>query len=125
MAVTSRNATVRDFAIFQVKLALDGMNDLVAFNLSIVAPILDFISGQGAGLACSTRWCGGVAALTSGSIFTASQMRSIDSRKRIGSSVRARRRALGREEAPRRLRAVADELRGKPGLKGPGDPTAN
>ena len=42
MAVTSRNATVRDFAIFQVKLALDGMNDLVAFNLSIVAPILRF-----------------------------------------------------------------------------------
>jgi hypothetical protein len=33
--------------------------------------------------------------------------------------------ALGREEALRRLRAGADELRGKPGPKGPGDSTAN
>jgi hypothetical protein len=47
MTVTSRNATLRDFAIFQIKLALDGLKDLVAFNLSIVAIILDFISGRG------------------------------------------------------------------------------
>ena len=47
MTVTSRNVTVRDFAIFQLKLFLDGMKDLIAFNLSIVAIILDFISGRG------------------------------------------------------------------------------
>lgn len=47
MTVTSRNVTIRDFAIFQIKLALDGLKDLVAFNLSIVALILDFISGRG------------------------------------------------------------------------------
>lgn len=47
MTVTSRKVTIRDFAIFQVKLFLDGMKDLVAFNLSIVAIILDFISGRG------------------------------------------------------------------------------
>ena len=47
MTVTSRKVTLRDFAIFQVKLFLDGMKDLVAFNLSIVAIILDFISGRG------------------------------------------------------------------------------
>ena len=47
MTVTSRNVTLRDFMIFQAKLALDGLGDLVAFNLSIVAIILDFISGRG------------------------------------------------------------------------------
>jgi len=47
MTVTSRNVTLRDFLIFQLKLALDGTKDLVAFNLSIVAIILDFISGRG------------------------------------------------------------------------------
>ena len=47
MTVTSRNVTLRDFVIFQSKLALDGLKDLVAFNLSIVAIILDFISGRG------------------------------------------------------------------------------
>jgi hypothetical protein len=47
MTVTSRNVTVRDFAIFQLKLFLDGLKDFVAFNLSIVAIILDVISGRG------------------------------------------------------------------------------
>lgn len=47
MTVTSRNATIRDFVIFQVKLALDGFKDLVAFNLSIGAILLDFLSGRG------------------------------------------------------------------------------
>lgn len=47
MTVTSRSVTVRDFAIFQLKLFLDGFKDLVAFNLSIIAIILDFISGRG------------------------------------------------------------------------------
>ncbi len=47
MTVTNRNITLRDFVIFQAKLALDGLHDLVAFNLSIGAIILDFISGRG------------------------------------------------------------------------------
>jgi len=47
MTVTSRNVTLRDFIIFQLKLALDGFKDLVVFNLSIVAVVLDFIAGQG------------------------------------------------------------------------------
>ena len=47
MTVTSRNVTLRDFAIFQLKLALDGLKDLVVFNVSIVAVVLDFISGRG------------------------------------------------------------------------------
>ena len=47
MTVTSRRVTLRDFAIFQAKLALDGLKDLVVFNLSIVAVLLDFIAGRG------------------------------------------------------------------------------
>ena len=47
MTVASRNVTLRDFGIFQLKLFLDGFGDLVAFNLSIIAIILDFISGRG------------------------------------------------------------------------------
>ena len=37
LAVASRNVTLRDFLIFQIKLALAGGKDLIAFNLSIVA----------------------------------------------------------------------------------------
>jgi len=47
MTVTSRNVTLRDFVIFQLKLALDGLKDLVVFNVSIVAIVLDVIAGQG------------------------------------------------------------------------------
>lgn len=47
MTVTSRSVTLRDFAIFQLKLALDGLKDLVVFQLSIGAVILDFIAGRG------------------------------------------------------------------------------
>lgn len=47
MTVTSRRVTARDFAIFQLKLALDGGKDFVAFWLSIGAIILDFIAGRG------------------------------------------------------------------------------
>jgi hypothetical protein len=47
MTVTSRNVTFRDFAIFQLKLAMDGGKDFVAFWLSIVAITLDFIQGRG------------------------------------------------------------------------------
>jgi len=47
MTVTSRGVTVRDFAIFQMKLLLDGAKDFVAFWLSIVAITLDFVAGRG------------------------------------------------------------------------------
>jgi hypothetical protein len=47
MTVASRGVTLRDFAIFQLKLALDGLKDLVVFQLSIGAILLDFIAGRG------------------------------------------------------------------------------
>ena len=47
MTVTSRKVTLRDFAIFQLKLALDGFKDMVVFSVSIVAVVLDFIAGRG------------------------------------------------------------------------------
>jgi hypothetical protein len=45
--VTTRSVTVRDFAIFQFELLLDGSKDFFAFWLSIVAISLDFIAGRG------------------------------------------------------------------------------
>jgi hypothetical protein len=39
--------TLRDFMIFQLKLALDGLKDIVVFQVSIVAVVLDFLSGRG------------------------------------------------------------------------------
>ena len=47
MTVTSRKVALRDFMIFQIKLALDGFKDMVVFGLSIGAIVLDFIAGQG------------------------------------------------------------------------------
>jgi len=47
MTVTSRKVVLRDFVIFQVKLALDGFKDMVVFGLSIGAIALDFIAGRG------------------------------------------------------------------------------
>ncbi len=47
MTVTSRGVTLRDFAIFQLKLLLDGAKDFFAFWLSIVAIVLDVIAGRG------------------------------------------------------------------------------
>lgn len=47
MTVASRSVTFRDFAIFQLKLALDGLKDLLVFNVSIVAMVIDFLSGRG------------------------------------------------------------------------------
>lgn len=47
MTVTERGVTLRDFAIFQLKLVLDGTKDFVAFWASIFAIILDFIAGRG------------------------------------------------------------------------------
>lgn len=47
MTVASRGVTLRDFAIFQAKLFLDGMKDFLAIWLSVGAIVLDFISGRG------------------------------------------------------------------------------
>jgi hypothetical protein len=47
MTVTSRKVAMRDFFIFQLKLALDGLKDLALFNISIVAIVIDFIAGRG------------------------------------------------------------------------------
>lgn len=47
LTVASRNVTLRAFAIFQVKLLLDGAGDFAAFWLSIGAILVDFIAGRG------------------------------------------------------------------------------
>lgn len=47
MTVASRGVTLRDFAIFQLKLFLDGIKDFVAIWLSVGAIVLDFVSGRG------------------------------------------------------------------------------
>lgn len=47
MKVESRTVTLRDFVIFQIKLALDGFKDMLVFGLSIGAIVLDFLSGRG------------------------------------------------------------------------------
>ena len=47
MVVAERQVTLRDFLIFQLKLALDGLKDVVVFQVSIVAMIVDFASGRG------------------------------------------------------------------------------
>ncbi len=45
--VASRHVTLRDFVIFQVKLALDGLKSLFVIQLSVLAIIVDFFSGRG------------------------------------------------------------------------------
>src|SRR5688572_19200307 len=45
--VATRKVTLRDFVIFQIKLALDGLKSLVVLNLSVLAMIVDFFSGRG------------------------------------------------------------------------------
>src|SRR3972149_3892700 len=47
MIMATRSVTLRDFLIFQLKLWLDGMKDLVVITLSTGAVILDFIAGRG------------------------------------------------------------------------------
>lgn len=43
-----RGVTIRDFVVFQIKLAADGVKDVVAINLSIIAIIIDLLAGRGA-----------------------------------------------------------------------------
>ena len=45
--VATRKVTLRDFVIFQVKLALDGLKSLLVLQLSVLAIIVDFVSGGG------------------------------------------------------------------------------
>jgi len=47
MTVATRNVTFRDFMIFQLKLWLDGVKDLVLIFASSGAMVLDFIAGGG------------------------------------------------------------------------------
>jgi len=47
MTTASRTVTFRDFIVFQLKLALDGAKDIVVFNLSILAILVDLLSGRG------------------------------------------------------------------------------
>ncbi len=44
--VATRRVTLRDFVIFQAKLALDGLKSLVVIQLSVLAVIVDFFSGR-------------------------------------------------------------------------------
>ncbi len=52
LVVATRQVTLRDFMIFQLKLALDGLKDVVVFQVSIFAMIVDFFAGRGA----KPRW---------------------------------------------------------------------
>ena len=47
VVVATRGVTVRDFFVFQVKLALEGARDFLAMNLSVVALVIDILSGRG------------------------------------------------------------------------------
>ena len=47
MIEAPRRVTFRDFLIFQLKLLLDGMKDVVLFQLSIVAMVVDLFRGGG------------------------------------------------------------------------------
>ena len=47
MIVAERDTTLRDFVIFQIKLALDGLKSLVILQVSVFAVVVDFLSGKG------------------------------------------------------------------------------
>ena len=47
VVVATRGVAFRDFLEFQVKLALEGFRDLLAINLSVIAIVVDILSGQG------------------------------------------------------------------------------
>lgn len=42
-----RGVVIRDFIVFQVKLAADGLKDVVAINLSVIAIVIDLLTGRG------------------------------------------------------------------------------
>ena len=45
LPVVTRKVTFIDFVVFQVKLAVDGLKDLVLINLSVIAILIDLLSG--------------------------------------------------------------------------------
>lgn len=47
VVIASQTVTLRDFVVFQLKLALDGVKDFVAINLSIIAIVIDLFAGRG------------------------------------------------------------------------------
>lgn len=47
VVVASQGVVFRDFVVFLLKLALDGMRDFVAVHLSVVAIVVDLIAGRG------------------------------------------------------------------------------
>lgn len=47
MREATANVTIRDFLIFQTKLLIDGAKDVVVFHGSILAILLDLITGRG------------------------------------------------------------------------------
>ena len=47
MREATAKVTIRDFLIFQLKLLMDGAKDVVLFHLSILAILLDLITGRG------------------------------------------------------------------------------
>ncbi len=47
LPVVTRSLTFRDFVVFQAKLAVDGVKDLLLINLSIIAVVIDMIAGGG------------------------------------------------------------------------------
>lgn len=47
MTKATRVVTIRDFLIFQIKLILDGLKDIVLVQVSTVAVVLDVVSGAG------------------------------------------------------------------------------
>jgi hypothetical protein len=47
MTTATRNVTIRDFVIFQLKLLIDGAKDGLVFFLSIGAIVLDILAGKG------------------------------------------------------------------------------
>ena len=42
-----RGVVIRDFIVFQIKLAADGLKDVLAINLSIIAIVIDVLTGRG------------------------------------------------------------------------------
>ena len=47
MTRATRVVTIRDFLIFQTKLILDGLKDVVLVSVSTAAVVLDIVSGAG------------------------------------------------------------------------------
>ena len=47
LPAVTRSVTLRDFVVFQVKLALDGVKDAVLMSLSVIAIVIDMVAGGG------------------------------------------------------------------------------